>query len=300
MNVRAESRRSRVESRKSAGEILRSTLVSRLSSAFTLIEMLVVLAIMGIIAAMVVPAIKNFGHSDAMTAADQQMLGDVARARQLAMSQRTTVYMVFVPTNFWVNFNLGTLTAAQLTALTNLCGEQLTGYTFMSYGNVGDQPGQHRWHYLAPWQTLPDGVFIPLQMFIPGPPITVVGHNLVSGAVYATYPIAPFSTMNNVAFPTEDTDPGMAGLPSLPYIAFNYLGQLTTNGVTMAAAHGYIPLAKGAVMAALDPTSKAYQFGSPQVHMQDSTNMLNWTNAYNIIDIDPLTGKALLQTPKIQ
>ena len=60
---------------------------------------------MAIIAALAVPALKNFGHADAMTAADQQMLNDVARARQLAISQRTTVYMIFVPTNFW-NYNM--------------------------------------------------------------------------------------------------------------------------------------------------------------------------------------------------
>ena len=53
------------------------------------------------LAALAVPALKNFGRADAMTAATQQMLNDVARARQLAISQRTTVYMVFVPTNFW-------------------------------------------------------------------------------------------------------------------------------------------------------------------------------------------------------
>ena len=60
---------------------------------------------MGIMASLAVPALKNFGRADAMIAADQQMLNDVARARQLAISQRTTVYMVFVPTNFWGSMN---------------------------------------------------------------------------------------------------------------------------------------------------------------------------------------------------
>ncbi len=91
---------------------------------------------MGILAALAVPALKNFGHADAMTAADQQMLGDVARARQLAISQRTTVYMVFVPASFWYG-NYGTfpngwwtgLTAGQRNTVTNLCDKQLTGYT---------------------------------------------------------------------------------------------------------------------------------------------------------------------------
>ena len=70
--------------------------------------------------------------------------------------------MVFVPTNFWggMNTNIPPLNTAQFTALINLCDKQLSGYTFVAHGAVGDQPGQHAWHYLEPWQSLPDGSFI--------------------------------------------------------------------------------------------------------------------------------------------
>jgi hypothetical protein len=250
--------------------------------------MLVVLAILGIIAGLAVPALKNFGHSDAMIAAAQQLRDDVGRARQLAISQRTTVYMVFVPTNFW--FGL-----PPTTALTNLCDQQLTGYTFIADGAVGDQPGQHQWHYLAPWQTLPDGTFIPLQKF--------VGTNtIVDPASRVSYAISPFNYTNGIPFPTETNNVPLNYY--LPYIAFNYLGQLSFDGQTMANRHEYIPLARGSVLAAIDPVARVFLLnlnpppaGSPQVSEIPPGNS---TNAYNIIDIDPLTGRATLQEPKMQ
>src|SRR5208282_459333 len=99
--------------------------------AFTLLELLVVISILGILAALTVPVLKNFGKSDATLGASRQLLDGVARARQLAMSDRTTVYMVFVPTNFWVdstgvfpnnngNSWWGNLPVSLKTAVTNL------------------------------------------------------------------------------------------------------------------------------------------------------------------------------------
>ena len=69
-------------------------------NAFTLIELLVVISIMGLVAALAVPAIKNLGKSNTQTAALRQFLDDIGRARQLAISDHTTVYMVFVRTQF--------------------------------------------------------------------------------------------------------------------------------------------------------------------------------------------------------
>ncbi len=290
--MRTESRESRVEGKKpSYGAVQLSSLVPRPSTAFTLIELLVVLAIMGILAALAVPALKNFGHSDAMIAATQQMLGDVGRARQLAISQRTTVYMVFVPTNFWAFMNP---TQLAMPATTNLCDDQLTGYTFVALGAVGDQPGQHQWHYLTPWQTLPDGTFIaqwkfyqptqPFQFKDPTDPTK-------------TFSIAPFAYTNSIPFPTETNYPAVGSTLYLPYVAFNYLGQLTFDGQTMATQHEYIPLARGVVAPAVNPDTKTYVLNPPQVTERPPGNS---TNTYNIIDIDPLTGRATLEEPQMK
>src|SRR5437016_6365327 len=70
------------------------------SAAFTLIELLVVISIIGLLAGLAVPVMRNF-KPNVVSGATRQLLDDVHRARQLAISQRTTVYMVFVPTNFY-------------------------------------------------------------------------------------------------------------------------------------------------------------------------------------------------------
>jgi len=267
-----------------------SSLVPRHPSGFTLIELLVVIAILGIMAGLTVPVLKNFAKSDATLGASRQLLDGVARARQLAMSQRTTVYMVFVPTNFWASAGwLNSLTPAQQTAATNLCDKQLTGYIFVSLRSVGDQPGQGVPHYLAPWQTLPDNTFIAAQKFY-------TSNNIVDQISGATYSISEFNYTNKFPFPTETTLI-TGNTPYLPYIAFNYLGQLTIDGVDMSGYDEYIPIAKGSVLVARDPFTKAFQFNPPDVAENPPGNSIN---SYNIVHIGRLTGRAVLEYQKVQ
>ena len=263
-------------------------------SAFTIIELLVVIAILGIMAGLTVPVLKNFAKSDATLGASRQLLDGVARARQLAISQRTTVYMVFVPPNFWggtpATF-ISSLTPAQQTAATNLCDKQFTGYTFVSLRSVGDQPGQGMPHYLAPWQTLPDDTFIALAKFTNSPAQSYIITDPISAAAYNVY---GFNTNATFPFPTADAAPWIP----LPYIAFNYLGQLTINGVDVSGSDEYIPIAKGSVLYARDPVSKTFLFNSPDVLEMPPGNSTN--SSYNIVHIDRLTGRAVLEFQKTQ
>ena len=275
--------------------------ITRRQSGFTLIELLVVISILGILAGLAVPALKNLGKSDATVSASRQLLDDVGRARQMAMAQRTTVYMVFVPANFWTIPPGGvpggawwmSLNSFAQTAVTNLCDEQLTGYTFIGRGTVGDQPGNHSWHYLAPWQSLPEGTFIATNKFgTPGlqvPPAITIPNNPNS-------PFAIFGFLTNaIPFPLETN---LQQLVMMPCIIFDSFGHLVDQNGNIFTRHEYIPLAKGSVMPAFNPATRTYLLGPPLVTEFPPTNSTSSTA--NIVDIDPLTGRAVLQFFKIQ
>ena len=86
---------------------------SRLAlNAFSLVELLVVISILGLLAGIAVPALKDMGKSNIQISAARQLLDDVGRARQLAISRHTTVYMIFCPAGFWTYTRLPATTGA--------------------------------------------------------------------------------------------------------------------------------------------------------------------------------------------
>lgn len=156
-------------------------------TAFTLIEMLLVLAIIGILAGMTLPALKNLGKGNLKAAAVRQLMDDLSYARLKAMSGRTEVYLAFMPDhdylvnlraqnaeeNFPAGSSLpnGTNTVSEVNtffynnyAANALLGKQLSSYVIFTRHSVGDQPGESSPRYLSDWQTLPENIFIPASV----------------------------------------------------------------------------------------------------------------------------------------
>src|SRR5215217_6365451 len=69
----------------------------RQKSAFTLSELLVVIAIIALLATIGIGSLRGFNATNAVAAGNRQLLDDINMARNYALNQRTTVYMVFVP-----------------------------------------------------------------------------------------------------------------------------------------------------------------------------------------------------------
>jgi prepilin-type N-terminal cleavage/methylation domain-containing protein len=311
--MKVESRESRVESQSGLipatdNSLPSSFVIRHFRKAFTLIELLTVIAIIGILAALLAPVLRNFAHPDVAVAATRQMLDDFARARQLAISQRTTVYMVFIPTNFWGNSVVANNTTPwnQLPTqiktsmvVTQMYGAQLNGYMMVSLRDVGDQPGRTFPRDLVRAKTLPEGSYIAPFKF--AAPTYISGASVPYPTNRPDLPIYGFLKTNTIPFPTADVLTNSAYASSfnnsggmvLPYIAFNYLGQLTPGDGSVLPYDENIPLDYGSIAEFRNLSNKTFAQGIPSVIESPVGNSTNIS--YNVIHIDRVTGRARLE-----
>ncbi len=240
--------------------------------AFSLIELLVVISIIGIMAAIGIPAMKGMGATNDISAATRQLLDDLSYARIKAINERTTVYVVFVSgsilTQPW--------SEAEKREIARYANLQYTSYALFAERTLGDQPGAGHPRYITEWRTLPEGTFIPTNKF----DVTMAFEPKRSQLPLFTRPF----THDLLPFPTASSK-----RVELPYVAFDYQGRVWQKGVA-AVDDIVVPISKGSIVIPQEDKDKLQQ-GSMEAAEVIETPRGNSTNNPSI-RIDWLTGRA--------
>lgn len=241
--------------------------------AFTLIELLIVIAIIGILASIAMPAIKGLGTTSDTGTAVRQLTDEIGFARLRAINDRTTVYMVFVPPTI-ISEKWNNLDKEEQAELDKVINGQYTMYALFARRTLGDQPGPGTARYLTEWRELPRGVFITTNEFNVLPLDTWKTTNPTNRPL--PYMAVPFPLARSK---TEKL---------LPCIAFNYQGQLQ-----LPYGDQFLHFSRGSVNYPKDTAGK-YRYQFPQVV---ETPKSNWVrNPY--IRIDWVTGRPRTVQPQ--
>jgi prepilin-type N-terminal cleavage/methylation domain-containing protein len=244
---------------------------------FTLLELLVVIAIIGLLTTLALPHLKGITRSNIMASANQQLLDDLALARQRAISGRSIVSVVFMPA---VDPNQSLYSFLSATQQNQILPQQYTAYTLFAERTVGDQPGRPNKRYLTTWKTLPDGVFIATNKFL------IVPYYKFTNASGQVLEVDRFD-YKEFPYPSGDSQQTL----SLPYISFDQQGRLLAGSSPLGNC--VIPLARGGIFLDRDPGTGALSW-TPATPRESGGNNSQDPNTYDEIIIDAVTGRAVV------
>ena len=254
--------------------------VSRLASrpaAFTLLEMLIVLVLIAILAGLALPHIRGNTESAAINAACRQLVADLSYARQRAISQRSTVAVVFIPPEVFDIDLSGNFTANERAEIRRLQGGVYTHYALYQYRKVGEQPGTRESDgYITEWKSLPEKTFIPREMFETTP----------------FFKISPNNQQPKFRFPFSSSTHLQLDRPySFPYIAFDHEGRCIvverdeTGAGTVIPGDRLLNVARGAILFTRD------QYGGVAEANYEVQEIPPFNATNNVIRVDVLTGR---------
>jgi hypothetical protein len=258
--------------------------------------MLVVVAIIGMLAAASVPAIRALTQTNTIAAGHRQFLDDLALARHQAISGRRVVYLVMIPPTMRGHFATvrnanrqvysDAVKSNALAQLNRLVNGQYTSYALFTRRSVGDQPGRERPMYLTPWRELPEGLVFGTNVFDD----LGAGWLAVANQTNRVERPLPYSWF---PFPSSDS-PELR----LPYIAFDPTGRMFYDGGLAPRRPGeYIPLLRGSVFyeKEIDAVSRQERYklsAAPDVVLTEQAD----TNRM-YVRVDWLTGRAKVLKP---
>lgn len=194
---------------------MNSQLPKSTSRGFTLIEMLVVLLIVGILASVTLSGIRGFSESKNQLSTTFQIMADLHNARQRALSSGSPVYVLFYPSQYyidnWIGSRANRAVLANYFRTNKTAGSMrpMASYAFYSTESIGDQPGRSSAKYLSEWKQLPRG--------------SQFGHTSEQENQFSF----PYWT-NWIAVSGVENNSPPTNRPTLllPYICFNGRGQL--------------------------------------------------------------------------